>query len=531
MSQRASASCLGFAIALAAPVAFAADAAIWKIAPPPPASWQNGRIADLTARRQAVAAQIGSSGILILHAAEPRKYAGDVDWPFRQENDFYYLTAIPQAGSTLVLIPGAETVREILFLPPSSPAQETWTGHLLTAAEARAISGIEDVWDARRYPEFLESVIPAAKTIFDEADAARGQGGRGGQMEPPPIPADLTRQFSGVVRAVAAKNATLYMITRGSAAEYGREEEFVRRLAALAPALAIKDITPVLAKMRTVKSPREIDLLEHAVAITAEGFQRAFALAAPGKPEYEIQAQFELTFLRRNAHWGYPCIIGSGANATTLHYETNRDTMKSGDLLLMDSAAEFDGYSADDTRTIPVSGKYSRPQAEIYRLVWDAQHAGIAKLRAGHTLADAARAANQVLGPGLFRLGLVTDPDNAQQIRVWAIHGISHGIGLNVHDSGAGELAPGMVVTMEPGLYFRADALDNLPQTPENEKFIAAVRPAFEKYKDIGVRIEDDVLITNGKPQVVSAAIPSRLEDVEGAIAQLHKALKSSPLP
>ncbi|MGP8245347.1 MAG: aminopeptidase P family protein [Bryobacteraceae bacterium] len=525
---------LACAIVLSAAVGLAADGAIWKIAPPPPASWQSGRIADLTARRQAAAAQIGPNGILILHAAEPRNYAGDVDWPFRQENDFYYLTAIPQTGSTLVLIPGGETVREILFLAPSNPAQETWTGHLLTAAEARAISGIQEVWDARLYPKFLESLIPATRTFFDEQDAARARAGRGSrsvQTEPPPIPVDVKREFSGVIRAVAAKDAALYMITSGPAAEYGREEEFARKLAALAPALAIKDITPILAKMRTVKSPREIDLLKQAVAITAEGFQRAFALAGPGKPEYEIQAQFELTYLRRNAHWGYPCIIGSGANATTLHYETNRDTMTAGDLLLMDSAAEFDGYSADVTRTIPVSGKYSKPQAAIYRLVWDAQQAGIAQLVAGHTGADAVRAVNKVLGPGLFRLGLVTDPDNLQQIRVWSIHGISHGIGLNVHDPGAGELAPGMVVTMEPGLYFRADALDNLAKTPENEKFIAAVRPAFEKYKNIGVRIEDDALITGGKPQVVSSGIPSRLEDVEAAIAKLHKALKSSPLP
>src|ERR1035441_6772640 len=116
-------SLLACAIIFCAPLALAADAATWKIAPPPPASWQSGRIADLTARRQAVTAQVGPNGILILHAAEPRNYSGDVDWPFRQENDFYYFTAIPQTGSTLVLIPGAETVREVLFLPPSNPAQ------------------------------------------------------------------------------------------------------------------------------------------------------------------------------------------------------------------------------------------------------------------------------------------------------------------------------------------------------------------------------------------------------------------------
>ncbi len=137
--------------------------------------------------------------------------------------------------------------------------------------------------------------------------------------------------------------------------------------------------------LRKVKSPREIDLLQHAVAITAEAFQRTYALAVPGTPEYEIQAQFEFTFLRRNGHWGYPCIVASGVNATTLHYETNKDSMKAGDLLLMDDAAEFDGYSVDVTRTIPVSGKYSRVQATIYRMVWEAQQAAIQEVRSGHT--------------------------------------------------------------------------------------------------------------------------------------------------
>ena len=137
----------------------------------------------------------------------------------------------------------------------------------------------------------------------------------------------------------------------------------------------MKDATPVFDALRRVKSQREIDILQHAVDITAEAFQRAYALAVPGTREYEIQAQFEFTFLRRNAHWGYPCIVASGVNATTLHYETNKDTMKAGDLLLMDDAAEFDGYSVDVTRTIPVSGKFTKEQAEIYRLVWEAQQA------------------------------------------------------------------------------------------------------------------------------------------------------------
>jgi len=222
--------------------------------------------------------------------------------------------------------------------------------------------------------------------------------------------------------------------------------------------------------------------------------------------------------------------------------------MKAGDLLLMDDAAEFDGYSADVTRTIPVNGKFTREQADIYRLVWAAQQAGFSKALPGHTEGgnkdSITSAANEVFRQGLFKLGLITDVNSDQQVRIWFNHGIGHGIGLNVHDltaqaNGAAglqpglqpELQPGMVVTVEPGIYIRPDVLDNLPKTPENEKFIAAVRPAFEKYKGIGVRIEDDVLITDGQPKVLSQGVPSKLEDVETAIAQLRKAVKSAPIP
>jgi len=523
-----------------APQMRAAD--IWKVAPPPPASWKQDRVADLQAHRKAVAEQIGPKSILILYAAEPRNYAGDVDWPYRQENDFYYLTGIPQEGCALVMIPGASKYREILFMPPSNPAQENWTGHILTADEGREISGIETIWDARRLGEFLSAIVPQAKAVFSppprEGRAGRG-GGRGrGMSEAPPIPIDINAQFGSLAGSFGTKEAPIWMMGHGrgagAAAEFRRESEIVRQLAALDPPLTVNDPGPVLSRMRAVKSPREIDLLQHAVDITAEGFQRVYALAVPGTPEYEIQAQFELTFLRRNGHWGYPCIVASGLNATTLHYETNKGSMKAGDLLLMDDAAEFDGYSADVTRTIPVSGKYSPVQADIYRLVWSAQQAAIREAKPGHTQQNINEACDRVLGEGLFKLGLITDPKSTEQVRIWLNHGISHGIGLNVHDpatspNGLREYQPGMAITMEPGLYFRLDALDNLPKTPEMEKFAAAVKPAFEKYKGIGVRIEDDVLITTGDAKVMSAAVPSKLEDVEATIAQLRKALKSAP--
>jgi len=518
------------------PKASAADAGIWKVAPPPPVSWERDRVTDLTNRRKAAMEQIGEKGILILYAAEPRNYAGDVDWPYRQENDFFYLTAIPQPGSTLVLIPGAGRIREILFMPPSNPAEENWTGHILTPAEGRKISGIQEIWDARLLNGFLSALIPPAGAILaEEMQAGRGgRAGRGRAPDPPVAPpVDVNAEFAGTIEHVNQGEAQIFMISRGRPAEYRREIEFAGKL--MGAGLTVKDATPVFAALRRVKSQRETEILQHAVDITAEAFQRAYAAGVPGAWEYEIQAQFEFTFLRRNAHWGYPCIVASGVNATTLHYETNKDRMKAGDLLLMDDAAEFDGYSVDVTRTIPVSGKYSKEQAEIYRLVWKAQKAAFQMALPGHTPSGGPTsvqgAANEVFKEGLFKMGLITDVHSDQQLRIWFNHGISHGIGLNVHDPGGRELQPGMMITVEPGIYIRPDALENLPKTPENEKFIEAVRPAFEKYKGIGVRIEDDVLITTGAPKVISAGIPSKLEDVEATIAQLRRTQKSTPMP
>jgi Xaa-Pro aminopeptidase len=525
--MRRTLTCLIFcAIAYAAPP--------WKVASAPPESWQRDRVADVTAHRAAAAREIGRSGVLILYAAEPRNYAADIDYPFRQENDFYYLTGFPQEGAALVLIPGAAKYREILFVPPSNPAQEAWTGHILTPPEARKLSGIETVWYSRQLNAFLTMLLPGAREILSGHPAAPH--GRGAAVPaPPPLPEDVAELIRSISEAIAKGDGQVYLMSKGRTAEYRREAEFAAKLAALTPPIAVKDASPVFSALRRIKSQRELDLLQHALDITTEAFQRAYALAVPGTAEYEIQAQFEFTFLRRNAHWGYPCIVASGVNATTLHYDTSQDTMKSGDLLLIDDAAEFGGYSVDVTRTIPVNGKFSKEQADIYRVVWDAQQAAFKQALPGHTYTGGPEsvygAAMEVFKKELFRLGLITDPNSEQQVKIWFNHGISHGIGLNVHDPDGKELQPGMAITVEPGLYFRPNALDTLPDTPENQKFIAAVRPSFEKYKGIGVRIEDDVLITSGQPRVISSVIPSKLEDVEATVAQLRKAAKSVPLP
>jgi Xaa-Pro aminopeptidase len=208
----------------------------------------------------------------------------------------------------------------------------------------------------------------------------------------------------------------------------------------------------------------------------------------------------------------------------------------------MDCAAEYDHYSADITRTLPINGKFTKEQADIYRIVYDASQESIKSVRPGNligTRRDPVLSptsihgrAVEVVRDGLFRLGLITSKTN-DEYRVWFMHGTSHWIGMNVHDVGeySTPLEPNMVLTVEPGIYIRPDALDVLPKTPENERFIRAVRPAFEKYKGIGVRIEDDVLVTAGEPRVMSSAIPSRLEDVESTMMRLRQELKRKGFP
>ena len=282
----------GIALAAAVFCAAAWAAGPWKTAGEPPVSWQRDRMADLAARRKAVMDRIGPNAVLLLYAAEPRNYAGDVDWPYRQENSFFYLTGMPQEGSALLLISGAERPRQILFVPPSNPARENWTGHLLTHEEARRISGIDEVLDARQLNRFLSLLFPSAKELLGESAV-------------PALPEDAVSHLPA--------GAQLYMMTRGSVQEYRREQELAKKLAALATPVVVKDASTILSSLRQVKSQRELDLLRYAEEITAEAFQRVYVLGVPGTPEYEIQAQFELTFLRRNGHWGYPCIVASGA--------------------------------------------------------------------------------------------------------------------------------------------------------------------------------------------------------------------------
>jgi Xaa-Pro aminopeptidase len=511
---------------------------IWRIAPPAPKISEADRLAELRARRQEVMKRMGDKAVMVLFSAEPRIYSNSVDYHYRQENNLYYLTGIKQNGATLVLIPGAKRTREILFMPPRDAWNETWNGRMMSADEARARSGVQEVWDNKLLNGFLAFLAPRA-----EAALAK----RGAVSKPD---AKLTEQwqneFQTLIEAVKADQAEVYLLAPSSNSdlrEFRQEYEFAEGVKAASAGLKVKPAFPIFAELRHVKSAWEQKLIQHAVDITTEAFHRVFAVAAPAMYEYEIQAEFEYTFRRRNAdNWGYPCIIGAGPNATTLHYITSQDRLDDGSLLLMDCAAEFDHYTADITRTLPISGKFTKEQAEIYRIVYDAQTASINAARPGATVQTRRSpviSANSVHGvsvgvikEGLYKLGLITSKDN-DEYRTWFMHGTSHWLGMNVHDVGdyGKPLAPGMILTVEPGIYIRPDALEVMPKTPENERFIKAVRPAFEKYKGIGVRIEDDILVTAGEPVIMSAAIPRKLEDVEATMARLRQELRKSGWP
>jgi Xaa-Pro aminopeptidase len=511
-------------------------AAAIRITPPAPVFDDAKRLEELAARRKQVADTIGKSSIMVLFSAEPRVYTNDVDFPFRQENNLYYLTSLNQKRITLVIVP-SQNPSEILFLPRRSPAAETWTGHMYSPEEAARLSGINEIWEASEFDGFIKSL--QQHDTAKEAYRPKPENVLLSKRADPPLgPANETvglvnetlGAFSTLYRAAEAKQASVYLLANPPAngpfesREYRQEQ----RLAAAWPkesGFSVQSAFPMFSQMRLKKSAMELEILQHAIDISIEAHQRAEAFASQAKWEYEVDAQVAFTFKLRNAdNWGYPDIVGCGPNATTLHYEESQGPVKTGQLLLMDVGAEYGHYSADVTRTFPVNGKFSKEQAEVYQIVYDAQEAVAKIAKPGATLSDINRAATEVIKDGLLRLGLITDRNSDWQYRIWFMHGTGHWLGMNVHDVGGGApFVPGAVFTNEPGIYVRPDALDNLPKGSQNEQFIAAIKPAFEKYKGIGVRIEDDMVITDTGVRWMTAALPRSIADIEAFIAKARR--------
>ena len=495
-----------------------ATPAVIRVAPAAPVFDKQTRLAELAARRARIAEAVGTRGILVLFSTEPRVYTNDVNYHYRQENNLYYLTNLKQNNATVVLLPGNEQLPEILFMPRRDPAAETWTGHMYSAQEASQISGIKEVWEASEFKPFIRALRnrqpyrPKVDHILLSTMA--------GDTAVPSMSG-----FEKLFAAAGKNEAELYLLVpnESESREYRREQRFAADWAKSASGFSIKNITPVFHSMRLRKSPMELAFMQHAIDITTEAHERAWVAAGTLKWEYEVDALVAYTFRLRNAdHWGYPSIVGCGPNATTLHYEEAQGPVTPGNLMLMDVGAEYEHYSADVTRTFPVNGKFSTAQAEVYQIVYDAQDAAGKTTRPGVLISDVHRAATEVIKNGLLKLGLITDRDSSQY-RIWFMHGTSHWLGMNVHDVGnyGTKLEPGMVFTNEPGIYVRPDALDNKPSTMSDadwEKFKTAVKPAYEKYKGTGVRIEDVMLVTPGGVKWMTEALPRKIADIEAFI-------------
>jgi Xaa-Pro aminopeptidase len=298
----------------------------------------------------------------------------------------------------------------------------------------------------------------------------------------------------------------------------------------------------LLDEMRVIKDPMEVKRLQKACNITSRALTRAMEQCRPGQFEFETEALIEGTFREYGASMpGFSSIVGSGPNSTILHYEQNNCRMEGGDLLLMDVGAEYGNYTADITRTIPVNGKFSREQRTIYQLVLDAQLAAIEQMKPGNGFIDAHIAAREIIVDGLVKLGLITDPGSGWQVRFYILYPSSHFLGLDVHDVGetggtreqflsltpkdsmlSRRLEPGMVLTIEPGLYFREKGLEQVfdifrheADSAEIAAFVEHVRGSYEKYVNIGVRIEDDILITRDGYINLSRYAPREIEDIE----------------
>ena len=506
-----------------------------RLAPPAPAFDDEERRAELTSRRARVGKEVGPGGVLVLFSAEQRLYTGDAYYKFRQENNLFYLTHVEQEGATLVVLPGNAALPEILFMPRRTPFRETWSGPVLSPEEARSRSGVAEIWDSREFAPFTEALAkrqayrPKPENILlskqvgaavNSAEAPRTQT----STQTVAAPSGFEQLFAAGARG----EASLYLLvpqrdadtgTFGDAPEWRREQKFAAEWSRKGSGLRVRSAFPIFHTLRMRKSPAEVRRLQHAVDITVEALGRAMAAAPSARREYELEAEVLYAFRRRNAQAGYAPIVGAGGNATFLHYDKSEGAVAPGDLVLMDVGAEYEHYTADVTRTFPASGKFAPAQAEIYRVVLAAQDAAIAAARPGATLADVHNAAVNVVKDGLLRLGLIVDRDS-NQYAIWFPHGTSHWLGMNVHDVGYGnaKLEPGMAFTVEPGIYLRPRALDDLAKTPENEKFINAVRPAFERFKGIGVRVEDDVLITPEGARNLSAALPRTIPDIESFI-------------
>ncbi len=409
--------------------------------------------------RERLMKSIGDTAVAVLYAAGEHTRNGDAQYRYRQNDDLLYLSGCNEPNSILILAPagitlddsgGARRVRELLFLMPRDPSRETWTGKRLGVEGARRVLGFEAALANTELEKYLYRLLRTAKVAYVP-------------LRPDGIEGDIKTYFDKI-----------------------SEAEF-----SLGARVEFRDPSALLSRMRQVKSPEELTLMRKAARISAGAHAEAIKSCRHGLYEYHLQSLFENACTMMGAEdMAFPCICGSGENSTILHYEANRKQLRDGELVLMDCGCEYHNYASDITRTIPVNGHFSKPQLEIYSIVLAAHDSAIAAIRPNISYNDSVTPkAVKVIQDGLLQLGIIKDRDD---YRRFFNHGLGHPVGLDVHDVMTDDLLePGEVWTVEPGIYI-----------PANTPGVDA------KYWNIGIRIEDDVLITECGSEVISSSVP-----------------------
>ena len=458
---------------------------------------------EYQARRARLAAMLDSINggrDWILYASGGEEPAEDY-LTFNQKPRFEYLTGFHEPRAGLVMIRhGGAPLRQILFVQPRDPSREVWTGARAGPTSVQAAFGMEGR-DSRALPAALDTLIGSDTLLY------------------------LVGDLSGKDVPLTADDVILRDIRRSS-------------LRTTFHAIAVNKAVDAL---RRAKSAAELDFIRKAVAITVDAQRAAFQLVRPGLNEFEVQALIEYTFRKNGADRpSFSSIVGSGPNSTQLHYLADDRFIQKGDVVVMDIGASYRGYAADVTRTVPANGVYSREQREIYRAVREAQAAGERQATLGNDSRRMSDSATKSLSGSMARLGLIEGADSTYdcaesssggcpQYRLYYMHGLGHPIGLEVHDVGVpgrteAPLAPGDAFTIEPGIYVRANTLDIIPDTPRNRRIKNHIRAAVTKYANIGVRIEDDYIMTPAGVEWVSRA-PREMSEIEAIMRAAPKTI------
>jgi len=428
---------------------------------------------EFARRRKTLMRMVGEDGIAILPSAPVRTRSRDVEYRYRQDSDFYYLSGFAEPDAVTVIVPGRDSGEYVLFCRERDELKEQWNGSRAGPDGAVELHGADDAFPIDDIDDILPGILENRSRVYYTMGAY----------------ADFDHRITDWVKSLRYRESS----------GIHTPHEFIA-------------LDHLLHDMRLYKSRAEISAMRKAAKIAVKAHHRAMAAVQPGKYEYEIEAEYIHEFRRHDATISYQPIVGSGANTCTLHYVDNNAKLVDGDLLLIDAGCEYDYYASDVTRTLPVNGRFTPEQRAVYEIVLEAQLAAIDKTVRGNHWNDPHDAAVRIITKGLKKIGLLQGTlaklikDLAY--REFFMHRTGHWIGMDVHDVGdykVGDewrfLEPGMVTTVEPGIYI-----------PASSKVPA-------KWRNIGVRIEDDVAVTNNGPDVLSKGLAKEPGDIERMMA------------